>query len=59
MGGWFDVRTVSVVGRWPIPAPRMLHQLEQESRMSACPLRPVSMTKRGSKVGHLVVVCSE
>jgi len=27
-------RTVSVVGRCPMPAPRMLHQLEQDSRMS-------------------------
>jgi hypothetical protein len=32
----------------------MLHQLEQDLRMAPCPLRPVSMTKRGSKAGQLI-----
>eukprot|EP00964_Phaeocystis_antarctica_P146398 scaffold112665_cov69-Phaeocystis_antarctica.AAC.2 len=41
-------RAVSAVGHNPRPAPRILHQLEQSSRMSSTPLRPVSITKWGA-----------
>jgi len=42
---------VAVVGSVPTPAPRMLHQSAHLWRMSATPLRPVSMIMCGSKPG--------
>ena len=40
---------VFMLGAWPAPAPRMLHQLLHALRCSAAaPLRPVSMLNLGS-----------
>jgi hypothetical protein len=46
-----DGYAVAAVGGTPMPAPRMLHQFAHWLLMFSTPLRPVSMTKCGTKAG--------